>query len=143
MKDSVFLDTNILVYAHTDLDPEKQKIAQEIMRANQSIISTQVLQELANTLKKKFNHSWGDIAKVLAEASINNEIFINDQVTVTQACNVANRYGYSFYDSLIISAALATATKVLYSEDLQDSQIIEGRIRVENPFKILKRTRYD
>ena len=143
MKDSVFLDTNILVYAHTDLDPEKQKIAQEIMRANQSIISTQVLQELANTLKKKFNHSWGDIAKVLAEASINTEIFINDQVTVTQACNVANRYGYSFYDSLIISAALATATKVLYSEDLQDSQIIEGRIRVENPFKILKRTRYD
>jgi predicted nucleic acid-binding protein len=143
MKDSVFLDTNILVYAHTDLDPEKQKIAQEIMRANQSIISTQVLQELANTLKKKFNHSWGDIAKVLAEASINNEIFINDQVTVTQACNVANRYGYSFYDSLIISAALATATKVLYSEDLQESQIIEGRIRVENPFKILKRTRYD
>ena len=53
MKDSVFLDTNILVYAHTDLDPEKQKIAQEIMSANQSIISTQVLQELANTLKKK------------------------------------------------------------------------------------------
>lgn len=44
------------------------------------------------------------------------------------------RYGFSSYDSMIVSSALMVGSEVLYSEDLQDGQVIEGRLRVENPF---------
>jgi len=49
MSDKVFLDTNILVYAHTDVDIVKQSVAQKLIADSDSYISTQVLQELANT----------------------------------------------------------------------------------------------
>lgn len=55
--DKFFLDANIIVYAHTDLEPQKQKTAQQIMAERQTVISTQVLQETANTLVRKFHHS--------------------------------------------------------------------------------------
>jgi predicted nucleic acid-binding protein len=72
MNDSAFLDTNILVYAHTDFDTAKQLVAQKLIGDTQSFISTQVLQELANTLNRKFKQPWNDVANVLADATANN-----------------------------------------------------------------------
>lgn len=56
-----FLDSNIITYAHTDLDLQKQQVAQQIISNQESIISTQVLQETANTLFRKFEFSWSEI----------------------------------------------------------------------------------
>ncbi len=116
--DKVFLDTNIIVYAHTDVEPDKQKIAQAIIAETLTIISTQVLQELTNTLVKKFKHPWGDIPKVLAEAASNNLLYTNTSHTILKACNIAENYNFSFYDSLIIAAALENDCNILYSEDM-------------------------
>jgi predicted nucleic acid-binding protein len=135
MKDRVFFDTNVLVYAHTDLDTIKQAKAQELIHNSSSFISTQVLQELANTLRKKFNHDWGDISKVLEEASSNNQVFVNTETTIQKSFEIAKRYGFSFYDSLIVAAALSCDASVLFTEDLQDGQIIESHLKIENPFK--------
>lgn len=137
MSDSVFFDTNILVYAHTDSDLIKQKIAQDIIAANHSFISTQILQELSNILHKKFNQSWEDILKVLSEVSQNNILYVNIESTIQQACQLSSRYGFSFYDSLVISSALSCKAKILYSEDLQDGQAINDTMIIVNPFKSL------
>jgi predicted nucleic acid-binding protein len=135
MSDNVFLDTNILVYAHTDLDIAKQSIAQKLIAENVSFISTQVLQELANTLNRKFKHSWDDINVVLSDAVLNNNLHLNAENTIRQACRIAARYGFSFYDSMIISAAIDSNCSILYSEDLQDDQVIDEKLTVKNPFK--------
>lgn len=132
--DKVFLDTNIIVYAHTDLEPQKQKTAQQIVAEYQTVISTQVLQETANTLVRKFKHSWPDVAKVANEAIQNNILHVNSDSTILEAFRIAERYGFSFYDSLIISAALECGSNVLYSEDLQNGQLIENRLKIVNPF---------
>ncbi|MCF8308737.1 MAG: PIN domain-containing protein [Bacteroidales bacterium] len=135
MKDKAFIDTNIIIYAHTDIDIKKQKIAQKTISGNYTIISTQVLKEAANTLSKKFSHSWKDIIKVLTEATSNNLLYSNTQKTILNACNIAERYHYSFYDSLIIAAALEVSVGILYSEDLQDGQIIHDSLKITNPFR--------
>lgn len=47
---------------------------------------------------------------------------------------IAERYGFSIYDALIVAAALRAGCRTLYSEDLQDGQTIDGRLVVRNPF---------
>lgn len=132
--DKVFLDTNIIIYAHTDLEPGKQKTAQQLMAQCQTVISTQVLQETANTLVRKFQHSWQDVGKVASEAIQNNILHMNTDATILDAFRIAERYGFSFYDSLIISAALECSCNILYSEDLHHGQLIDNRLKVVNPF---------
>jgi predicted nucleic acid-binding protein len=134
MNDKVFLDTNIVIYAHTDHNLLKQSKAQSIMIDQNPIISIQVLQETANVLNKKLKQSWPDISKVLAELILNTRVHINSEITVVKACQIANQYNFSFYDSLIISAAIESEAGILYSEDMQHNQLIEKQLRIINPF---------
>jgi predicted nucleic acid-binding protein len=65
----------------------------------------------------------------------NNKLYTNSESTIIGACNLADQYGFSFYDSLIIAAALECDCNMLYSEDLHDGQLIEGKLTIKNPFK--------
>jgi predicted nucleic acid-binding protein len=134
MKDSYFLDNNIIIYAHTDIEIGKQKTAQAIIREKPTVISTQVLQEVAITLSKKFKHTWPNISKVLDEASINNIVRSNTKHTVIKACQIADKYKFTFYDSLIIASALECGCNILYSEDMHHGQLIEKKLKIVNPF---------
>lgn len=129
-----FLDSNIITYAHTDLDLQKQQVAQQIISNQESIISTQVLQETANTLFRKFEFSWSEIQTVVDEIVNNNLLHTNTVSTIADAYRIATRYGFSFYDSLIIAAALEANAERLYSEDLQDGQLIDGALTIKNSF---------
>lgn len=135
MKDKIFLDSNIIIYAHTDLEPDKQIIAQKILSEKTTVVSTQVLQEVANTLTRKFKHSWKDTSRVLDETATNNILYTNTIETIMLACSIAEKYSFSFYDSLIIAAALDFGCETLYSEDLSDGQKIENKLIVLNPFR--------
>ncbi len=64
----------------------------------------------------------------------NSSLHINTEDTILQACRIASQYGFSFYDSLIISAALESDCTVLYSGDMQHNQIIDNRLTIINPF---------
>jgi predicted nucleic acid-binding protein len=132
--DKVFLDTNIIVYAHSDVEPEKQRTAQTIIAKMVTVISTQVLQETSNTLVKKFKHSWPDVSKVIIEVASNNMVHTNTAKTVFYACAMADKYHFSFYDSLIIASALECDCNILFSEDLQDGQVIENILKIVDPF---------
>lgn len=135
MNDNCFIDTNILVYCYTDDEPVKQQKALDIANGSNAFISTQVLTELSNTLKRKFKLDWKAVANVISEVSSDFNVFVNKPDTIGRACQIADKYQYSFYDSLIISAALSCNCETLYSEDMQDGQFIENSLTIVNPFK--------
>jgi len=136
MSDSqkIFLDTNLLIYAHTNADVLKQQKVQTIIVHQNTVISTQVFKEAANVFSKKFKFVWPDIQWVLQEMKQNNRVHTNTFSTIQQACQIADRYNYSFYDSLILAAALEAACPLLFSEDLQHGQLIEQALTIKNPF---------
>lgn len=137
MKDNIFLDSNILVYSYSVTEIEKQVVARNLIVNNNTFISTQVLQEVCNIVTKKFKFSYQQASIAIIECSQNNNVHTNTINTILQACKITERYGFSFYDSLILSAALEANCTSLYSEDLHDGQIIEERLVVRNPFKLL------
>ncbi len=134
MKGNYFIDTNILIYCYSIDEPEKKQSALKIVESPNAFISIQVLTEMSNTLRKKFEFSWDKIKLVLSEIHSYFNVYINKPLTIKEACRIAEIYGYSFYDSLIIAAALACNSKVLYTEDMQDGQIIEKTLKIVNPF---------
>mgnify|MGYP002777869370 CR=1 FL=1 len=134
MNGNVFLDSNIAIYAHTNLDLAKQAIAQRLVNRPDCLISTQVCSEFANALRKKFKLDWPAIQLLLDNLLMNAPVHVNTPETIRQATGIAHRYGFSFYDSLIIAAALETGCTTLYSEDLQHGQVIDGKLEIQNPF---------
>lgn len=100
MTDNVFLDSNILVYSYSNSELQKQEIARRLISESNSLISTQVLQELCNivTRKFKFKFSYELVAAVIKESCQNNTLHINTESTILQACQIAGRYRFSFFD---------------------------------------------
>ncbi|MCL1934304.1 MAG: PIN domain-containing protein [Candidatus Azobacteroides sp.] len=130
-----FIDSNIIIYAYSVTEKNKQNISETIISQSYSVISIQVLQEIANILHRKFGKNFVDVKNTLLEcASVVNEIHVNTQQTVIYACDITQKYGYSFYDSLIIAAAIESGCSLLYSEDMQHNQLIEGKLKIVNPF---------
>jgi predicted nucleic acid-binding protein len=134
MKDKYFVDTNILIYAHNDLDATKMNKAQELIEEYTPTISTQVLNEFSNAFRKKFHVEWSVIRLLLSEIGENTLLHLNSLTTVLKATEIAERYGFSFYDSQIIAAALETDCTILYSEDMQNGLLIDNKVRIVNPF---------
>lgn len=134
MSDKVFLDTNILVYSYSVSEKAKQHTARQLISETTSHISTQVLTELTNTLTRKFKLPFETALKAIDECCANNHVFVNNIETITAAVKIADKYGFSFYDSLIVSAALESDCKILYSEDMHHGQVIEKKLNIQNPF---------
>lgn len=138
MSDRVFIDTNILLYAY-DLDAGlKREVAANIIRrvwANGSgTLSTQVLQEFYVNVTMKIAKP---ISRAEARAIIGRylvwKVEINTLESILRASEIQERYRLSFWDALIIAAAAKVGAGILYTEDLNSSQMIEG-IQVINPF---------
>lgn len=134
MNERGFLDTNVLIYCYASAESQKQSQARSVANLPDVAISTQVLKEFANVLRKKFKQDWPVIKATLDEVTNNFEVHNNSTLTIKRACFIAERYKTSFYDSLIIAAALENNCSVLYSEDMQDGQIIENTLTIKNPF---------
>jgi predicted nucleic acid-binding protein len=131
-----FFDTNLLIYLYSEDELDKQaQILTQIKNTENRWISTQVLNELSNTLRRKFKLEYADIVKVIAEIRANFEIITVQIETIELALKIAEKYRYSYYDSAIIAAALESSCTLLYSEDMQHNQIIEGQLKIINPFR--------
>jgi predicted nucleic acid-binding protein len=128
-----FFDTNILVYAFSQDDPRSE--VARILLITGGIISVQVLNELTSILRRKLNLSCEDVSEALvAVRTLCPSIGSLTVDTHDVALKIAERYGYRIYDSLIIAAALAAKTVTLYSEDMNDGQVIEDVLTIKNPF---------
>ncbi|HWF43297.1 MAG TPA: PIN domain-containing protein [Candidatus Kapabacteria bacterium] len=128
-----FLDSNVILYYYTSNEISKAQLAGEVRLRSDAIISTQVLSECCNVLSKKRQYSWIEIQRVISEII---DLFSIETVSVTtigKAIELAQRYHYSYYDSLILASAIEANCSTLYSEDFQHNQLIEG-VRIINPF---------
>ncbi len=135
-----FLDTNILAYTFDPSAATKQAKALELVRQalseGRGVISFQVVQEWLNVALRKFEqplttaetHRYLDeVLQPLCEVYPSRELYHS-------ALDLQQRWRYSFYDSLIVAAALHAECEILYSEDLQHDQKIAG-LRIFNPFR--------
>lgn len=134
MNDKVFLDTNIIIYSYSSTEPNKETISRQLISDSNSYISTQVLTELCNTITRKLKFDYKIALKAVNECCANNILITNTKDIIAEATKIATRYGFSFYDSLIISSALSAGCKKLYSEDMQHNQLIEKKLVIVNPF---------
>lgn len=135
MNGNQFIDTNVLIYCYTSSEPDKQRVARRVVSEKGRYVSTQVLQELANTLRRKFKKDWLEINATLQEITSQFTVHLNTASTIRDAVRLADRYGYSFYDSLIVAAALESGCSILYSEDMQSGQLIDGTLTIRSPFQ--------
>ena len=132
--DKIFFDTNVMVYCYTENEPEKKIIAQKLALENDANISTQVVQEFINVLTRKYKQGWPVIQNSIKNLPLYFNVFTNQYNTIEAATRIADKYRYSFYDSLIIAAALECGCNILYTEDMHHNQIIENRLKIINPF---------
>lgn len=140
MSCKVFVDTNILVYAH-DIDAgHKHRIAAdriaELWDSRTGVISTQVLQEFYVTVTRKIP---SPIPPHTARSALSNysvwQVETADPDTVIAASEIEERHRLSFWDAMIVAAAAQGGAEVLLTEDLNAGRTIEG-IRISNPFDI-------
>lgn len=136
--ETVFLDTNTLVYANDTADPAKQSRARKVIHdaivSGNGCISTQVLAEFWVTVTKKLKTPLpSDLAREQLNLFSAFRIMPVEQATVLEALRIQERWHLSYWDSQIIAAALQANASVLYSEDLRDQGVIES-ITVKNPF---------
>ena len=139
MRDRIFVDTNVLVYAHDlsagDRHAKASAIIESLWEAETGVLSTQVLQEFYVTVTRKIKNP---IKMAEAREIIRNylawPVQINDPETTIRASEIEEKNNLSFWDALIFAAALRLQAKKIITEDLNHGQIIEG-ILVENPLK--------
>lgn len=138
MSARVFLDSNVLIYLYSEDEPAKAALALKSAQEPDAWISTQVLNEVSNVLRRKQQQAYWDILNVIHELQRNFQITTVTSQTIEQALLLGERYGYSYFDSLMLASALEQGCNVLYSEDLQHGQILEGGLRIIDPFAGLK-----
>ncbi|MBK8563126.1 MAG: PIN domain-containing protein [Saprospiraceae bacterium] len=140
MPDKCFFDTNLWVYLKAQNqspdDLRKQEIvSQLILDLPEIVLSVQVLNELSNVLMKKFSFTEAAIENYVDEICGEFEVSNLSPTITKSALNLKSRYGISWFDSLIVAAALSAKCTLLYTEDLHDGMVFEGRLKVVNPFK--------
>ncbi|MGE0668926.1 MAG: PIN domain-containing protein [Sphingomonadales bacterium] len=134
MSDSVFADTNILIYAVLD-QGSKVEAAQSVLAAG-PVISVQVLNEFAAVSRGKFAKSWSEIEEALdIVRTLVRTILPLTIETHDAAMSIAARYKLRVYDAMIVAAAAGAGCSILLSEDMQHGQVIDG-VRIANPFDL-------
>lgn len=128
-----FFDTNVLLYL-LSADAAKADRAEEVL-ARGGVVSVQVLNEMAAVATRKLRMSWTDVGDVLDTIQAVCAVEPLTVETHQRGKSVAMRYGFHVYDAMIVAAALIAKSKILYSEDLQDGQLIEDALVIRNPFK--------
>jgi predicted nucleic acid-binding protein len=128
-----FLDSNVLVYAFTT---DRRAAAAQRLLEQGCAISVQCLNEFVNVARRKLSKSWDDVRGALGTIRVLCPTIVSvDIVTHSDALRLAERYGFALYDALVIAAALRAESDTLWSEDMQDGMVVEGRLLIANPFR--------
>jgi predicted nucleic acid-binding protein len=134
MNDNVFIDTNVFVYLYSEDEQEKQITALDILEQTHCVTSTQVLNEFCSVCLRKLGKSSDEVLLSIEEIVENCELCYIDMAVIQKALTLNKKYGYTYYDCLILASAISTGCKYLYSEDMQHNQIIDEKLRIINPF---------
>ena len=132
---SLFIDTNVVVYAFDRADPKKQRIALEVLEGDQRLVlSTQVLVETWWVLTRRIAEPLEEEqASVVIDRLSKLPVVSTDPQLVKQAIDSCRRFDIAIWDALIVESARTAGCKCVLSEDLQAGQDFDG-ISIENPF---------
>jgi len=132
-----FIDTNVLVYAEASDEPLKQQAALTLLKRlyenNEGVLSTQILQEYCNVALKKLR---------LSSTHIRAQLDLYEQFELVQVTPAIIRAGLdlqqtrsvSFFDSIVLASAHAAGCNVIWSEDMNTGEVING-MQMTNPFQ--------
>ena len=129
---SAFFDTNVLLYLFS-ADLTKADRTEELV-AKGGRIGVQVLNELASVARRKLDFSWReviDITTYIRTVCPTTPLTLEAHV---RALQIAERYGFSVYDAMIIASAILSGCTTLFTEDMQDGQVIDQQLAIRNPF---------
>jgi predicted nucleic acid-binding protein len=126
-----FFDTNVLLYLLSK-DTAKADRAEALL-ASGGIVSVQVLNEFAAVATRKLAMTVSEIREILSPIRAVCTVKPLDIETHDLGLDIAERHGFSIYDALIVAAAVRAECSILYTEDLQQGQIIE-KLQIRNPF---------
>ena len=137
-EDKAFIDTNIIIYAYDVTAGKKHETARttiaDLWDSGLGVISTQVLQEFfVNVVEKIPKPMEKRQAKEIVRDFLKWHVVVNSGDSIIDAIDICLTFGYSFWDSMIIGAAIKGGAVVLISEDLQDGQVVSG-VTIKNPF---------
>ena len=135
MKNRYFVDTNIWLYAFMDEGRRRNEKALLIISEPDAVLSTQILNEICINLIKKADYKENAIVKLIENMYGKYKVVTIDKRIILTSSFVRANYQASFWDSFVIASALETECSILYSEDMQDGQIIRDTLSIKNPFK--------
>ena len=127
-----FFDTSVLLYLLSDDTVRADRI--EALLSARGAISVQVLNEFAIVALRKLRMPLNEVREILTTI---RAVCAVEPITVEthdRGLAVFERHRFSLYDSMLVATALISGAKILYSEDLQNGQIIDDQLRVTNPF---------
>ncbi|MGH6870586.1 MAG: PIN domain-containing protein [Rhizomicrobium sp.] len=127
-----FFDSNVLLYIASG-DAAKARRAEDLLSGG-GTVSVQVLDEFASVALRKFAMTMVEIREVLTAIRRVCTVRAADLATHDLGLDIAERYKFSVYDSMLVAAALKAGCRTFWTEDLQHGQKVAG-ITVQNPFR--------
>lgn len=130
-----FVDTNIWLYAFIETDEAtKSARARTLLQENEPVVSTQVINEVCINLLRRANFTEEHIAQLVESFYEKYRVIELTKMVLLSASQLRQQYALSFWDSMIVAAALSAGVPVLYSEDMQHGLTIEEGLQIRNPF---------
>jgi predicted nucleic acid-binding protein len=128
-----FFDTSVLLYL---LSADKAKADRvEQLLARRGTVSVQVLNEFAAVALRKLKMPLHEVREILDTIRAVCRVEPVTLETHDRGLAVHERYGFSLFDSMLVAAALVAGARSLCSEDLQHGQVIDGQLRILDPFR--------
>ncbi len=130
-----FIDTNIWLYSFIrSQNREKTKIAGDIIKKCEIVISVQIINEVCVNLIKKVDFSEEKIKNLIESLYKKYTVFELSQDIILSASKIRNNHSFSFWDSIVAASALDCDADFLLSEDMQDGFKLENKLTIINPF---------
>jgi len=129
----IALDSNILIYNHS-LDCENKRVIARSFFNENPVISSQVISEYFNVMNRNFKMKKQDLIQLCSlwlEKCYVQPVILS---TIKLSQNLVVKYDFQIFDGIIASAALEADCDILYSEDMQNGQVIEKTLKIKNPF---------
>jgi predicted nucleic acid-binding protein len=130
-----FVDSNIWLYAFVETgDESKRAAAHAVIQRVHPVLSTQVVNEVCVNLLRKAAMCEQEITELIEAFFSKYYVVPLSREVLVMASQLRQRYSFSFWDSLIVSSALACGAAYLYTEDMQHDLVVDQQLRLINPF---------
>ena len=133
--DRAFIDTNIYIYYQCSNDVTKHRISEDAINFFDCVVSTQVLNEICNLLTRKYPTPLPDIKKFITDITDSAELVTITHPLILKALEIHGKLSFSFFDALMIAAALDADCKYLISEDMHDGLIVDKKLQIVNIYE--------